>query len=140
MAEGEEQRDILREHLGELSRVSRREEIMNMSLEDKEKELAKPGRKPKPEYDLPITEEELLAGIEATARAVDTNLRRRVERVGATPSQVVKEAKKKKVSLLKEALALLLLGLTGYVGHLADAVPAYNCNRSNIVESYSSVT
>jgi hypothetical protein len=70
-----------------------------MSLEDMEKELAECGRKPKPKDELPITEEELQASIEETARAMDANLRRRVQHTGAIPSQVAEEAKKKKVNL-----------------------------------------
>jgi hypothetical protein len=40
---------------------------------------------------------------------MDANLRRRVEHTGAMPLQVVKEAKKKKISLPGGALALQML-------------------------------
>ncbi len=56
-----------------------------------------------------ITKDELLASIEDTAPAMDANLRRRVEHTGAMPLQVVKEAKKKKISLPGGALALQML-------------------------------
>jgi hypothetical protein len=68
---------------------------------------------------------------------MNANLRRRVECRGALPSQMVKEAMKKKAALPRRALALLLLGLVGPMGHSTDAFTAYDCtNRSNIVESY----
>jgi hypothetical protein len=54
----------------------RQREIMNMSLEDMEKELAAFGWKPKPKDDLPVSEEELLVGIEETACTLDANLSR----------------------------------------------------------------
>jgi hypothetical protein len=38
--EGERQREELQEYFGELSRASRQKEIMNMRMEDMEKELA----------------------------------------------------------------------------------------------------
>ncbi len=78
----------------------------------------------------------MLAGIEETAHAMKANLRKRVECRGAFPSQMVKEAMKKKAALPRRALALLLLGLVG-PRHSTDAFTAYDCtNQSNIVESY----
>jgi hypothetical protein len=75
MEEGERQRKELREYLGEPSRASRQKEIMDMRLENMEKELAASG-KPKLEDDLPVSEEGLLAEIEETARAVVANLKK----------------------------------------------------------------
>ncbi len=125
IAEGEEQSQILREHLGESPRASRREEMMNMRLEDMEKELAESGWKPKPEDDLPVTEEELLAGIEEIERAVDANLKRSVECTGATPvtGTVVKEAKKKKAALPKGGLNPAAVGVSGPYGALQLSQP-----------------
>ncbi len=69
MEEGKHQREELREPLVEPSMPSRQREIMDMSLEDMEKELAVSGWKPKPEDGLPVLGEALLAGVEETACA-----------------------------------------------------------------------
>ncbi len=50
-----------------------------MEIKDMEKELAESGWVCKPENSNPITTETLLAEIEATARVMDANLKRRVE-------------------------------------------------------------
>jgi hypothetical protein len=88
--------------------MSRQKDIMNMNLEDIEKELAASGWKPKPEDDLPISEE--------TAHAMDANLKMRVECMGTMPWQAVKEVEKNKARLSKGVMALLLLGLMGPLG------------------------
>ncbi len=53
-------------------------QISLLALEDMEKELAESGWEPKPEDDLPITEEEMPSGIKEKACAMHANLRRRV--------------------------------------------------------------
>ncbi len=65
--------------------------MMNMCLEDMEKELAESRWKPKPEDDQPVTEEELPAGIE-------------------------EEAKKKKAALSKGGLNPAAVGVSGPYG------------------------
>jgi hypothetical protein len=66
---------------------------------------------------------------------MDVSLRRRVERMGITLSQVVKEAKKKKVRLPGEASMLIMFGLVSLMGHSPSAFTACDCtNRRNIVE------
>jgi hypothetical protein len=79
MKEAEEQRAIIREHLGEPLSTERREEIINMSIEDMEKELAESRLGPKPGDGSPVTMEELLAEIEDNTRKIDTNLKRRIQ-------------------------------------------------------------
>jgi hypothetical protein len=118
IAEGEEQSQILREHLGESPRASRREEMMNMSLEDMEKELAESGWKPKPEDDLSVTEEELPAGIEEIERAVDANLKRSVESTGATPVTSSEGSHEEESCSLKGGLNPAAVGVSGPYGAL----------------------
>jgi hypothetical protein len=69
-----------------------------------------------PEDDQSITEEELLAGIEEMAHAVDGGLRKRVEHAGTTPSQEAEEVKKKGAIPPKAAMTLLLMGLVSTLG------------------------
>jgi hypothetical protein len=97
-----------------------------MSIEDTKKELAASGWKTKPEDNLPVTKEELMARIKETARAMDTNFKNRVDHAGTTPSRAIIKARKKKTTLPKGALALLLMGLEGPLGHPADAFKAYD--------------
>jgi hypothetical protein len=89
MKERECQREEIREYLGEPSRAARQAEIINMSLEDFEGELAASGWVAKPGDNRPASEEELLVGIEEIARAMDVNLRRRVEHMGTTTLQAI---------------------------------------------------
>jgi hypothetical protein len=96
---------------------------MDISLEDIEKELTASGWQPKPEDDLPVSEEELLAKIKETACAMDANVKRRVECTGTTPSQAVREVRKKKIMMPKGAMALLLLGLMGPWGDQQNSQP-----------------
>jgi hypothetical protein len=48
-------------------------------MEDIEKELAKSSSKPKPGESESVTMEELLTGTEDAARAMDSNIKKRVE-------------------------------------------------------------
>jgi hypothetical protein len=98
MKEGECQREEIREYLGEPSRAARQAEIMNMSLEDFEGELAASGWVAKPGDNRPVSEEELMVGIEETAFAMDVNLRRRVKHMGTLTSQAITEVRKKRAS------------------------------------------
>ncbi len=68
---------------------------MDISLENIEKKLPASGWQPKPEDDLPVSEVELLAKIKETACAMDANVKRRVKCTGTTPSQAVREVRKK---------------------------------------------
>lgn len=70
------------EYLGEPLRASWQKEILDMSLEGMEKELAASRWKPKPEDDLTISEEELLARMEETAQPWMQTLRRKLNARG----------------------------------------------------------
>jgi hypothetical protein len=108
------------------------------TVENIEKELAKSGWDPMPEYFDSIAIEELLAGTEDASQATDADLRKRIERRGTTPSQVVKKARRKKTGIPGGVATLLMMGLVSLLGHLASTFRAYDCtNRSNIVELYS---
>ncbi len=110
---------------------------MNMSTEDIEMDSAS-GWVPKQEDDRSILEEELLAGSEEMAHAMDACLRKRVERVGSTLLQAAEEVRKKRAMLPKAAMILLLMGLVSTLGGHASALMVYNCtNQVNIVGSYS---
>jgi hypothetical protein len=61
-----------------------------MSIEDTKKELAASGWKTKPEDNLPVTKEELMARIKETARAMDTNFKNRVDHAGTTRLHMVR--------------------------------------------------
>jgi hypothetical protein len=100
--------------------------------------VAKSDWDPLPEYCDSIAIEVLLAGIEDTSQAMDASLRKRIERRGTTPSQVVEKARRKKTGIPGVAATLLMMGLASLLEHLASTFRAYDCtNRSNIVELYS---
>jgi hypothetical protein len=86
---------------------------------------------------LPVLEEELLAGIEETAYAMNANLKKRVERISSILLQAVREVRRKKTLMTKGFIALLLLRLMGPIERPTDAFTAYDCtHRINIVELY----
>jgi hypothetical protein len=75
--EGEKQRAVFLEYLGDPSREERVKEIEAMEIEnmkrERERKLSEPGRKPKDD----ITTEEQLVENEETARKIDGNLKRK---------------------------------------------------------------
>ncbi len=93
----------------------------------------------KPEDNVSVTTEELLANIEETAKKMDANLKRRIEWKGSTVAQVWNGKEGASLGRPIITTTLIVLGMMSLVGGVPiDTFTAYHCtNRSIIVEPYS---
>jgi hypothetical protein len=134
--EDEYGREAIQRQLGDSPQNGRQREVMDMDIEDIERELAATGLAPGPESDQPSLEEEIEAKIEMTEQALDKNLRRRAEHAGITTPAGAQQEKKRRSMGVKLPRVSLLQGLVRNVGKPTGAFTAYDCSdRSNIVES-----
>jgi hypothetical protein len=106
----------IREQLGNSPRTRRRQEIMDMDVDEMEKEIKR------------------------TEEAIKDNLRRRAEQAGITVAAGDSASSRKRTRLVGNKLPwmLMILGVIGLNSIPVQTFTAYDCsNRSNIGESYA---
>ncbi len=112
----EDKSERIRQQLGDSPRGRRRQEIMDMDMDEIDEEIKK------------------------TEKAIEDNLQKRAERVGIAVAAGcgTPPGKKAKLTGSKLPWMLMILGVAGIGSKPVKTFTVYDCpNRSNIVESYS---